>query len=113
MVVVTLLLANIPRENSYNHWYIIVATILLRVFIGLWVFVDAHAYKFSSQRKTTYATLSMFIGEIVLPVYLVKSRNWKGAVKTAVNIFGVFIIFLLLSVLLQALILFIRRGSGV
>ncbi|MBI1425773.1 MAG: hypothetical protein GC149_20295 [Gammaproteobacteria bacterium] len=107
---VMLVLANINREFPGNHWYITAAFLMLRVLIGVWVFVDANEHKFSIQSRSNYGLLSIFLGEIVLPIYLVKSRGWMGAWKTVVQMLGFLVIALLSSVLIQAIILFVRKN---
>lgn len=112
-VVVMLVLANIDREFPGNRWYITAAFLMLRVSIGVWVFVDANEYKFSILSRRNYGLLSIILGEIVLPIYLVKSRGWVGVWKTVVQMLGFLVISLLSSVLIQAIILFVRRDVAV
>ena len=80
--------------------FIIFQKIVLNLFVALWVYFDAKKHDFDGQRRSVYAATAVIISEIVLPVYLVKSRGWHGAGKTVLR----FIAYLLICGFSLALI---------
>lgn len=100
---------NFPKEVSNHRWFLFGAGLIPRAFMGVWVLVDAKEYEFSAQRRGNYGALSIFLGEIVVAIYLVKSRGWKGAGKTLLRILGYLAAVVLSTALLQTAVSFGRK----
>jgi hypothetical protein len=70
-----------PRQAADSNAFHLLAKIVLNVNVALWVYADGRARGFApdSFRFNLFVTGSALLTEIVVPVYLVKSRGWKGA----------------------------------
>lgn len=84
-----------------TFWYEVTWKVCLNGVIALWVYLDASARNWSEERTRFYALFSMMLTEIVVPVYLVKSRGWKQAGLSVLRFLFRFCIFLLALTLLE------------
>lgn len=77
-----------PIGLTENIWLRNTVKALFKSTMGLWVYADGRARNFSNKWHATYYVLSILIPEIALPIYLVHSRGWLGAGKSALRFTG-------------------------
>jgi len=77
-------LAGIILLNSFfqsNTFYTVVQRVLVPGLIGYWVINDASERGWEKGKINNYAFFSFFLPPITIPIYLVKTRGWKGLGK--------------------------------
>lgn len=82
-----------PATVTGIKWLGLVAKMIFKLTIGLWVHADGRTRNFNDtpyvvQWRNMYIGLSILIPEISLPIYLVHSRGWLGAVKSTLRFAG-------------------------
>jgi hypothetical protein len=73
--------------SSDSKYYIFVAT-LVRATIAFWAYADALARNYQRDWRIILMMGSIMLWELVIPVYLVISRGWKGAAKSCLRFAG-------------------------
>lgn len=63
---------------KFDAWYLSLQKVLVPGFIGYWVQLDAIEREWEKERVIKYAVFSLFFPPITVPIYLVKTRGWKG-----------------------------------
>jgi len=87
-----------PINLTENIWLRNIVKVLFKSTMGLWVYADGRARNFSDKWHATYYGLSILIPEIALPIYLVHSRGWLGAGKSALRFTGYILLALVIWV---------------
>ena len=87
VVVVLLIVTETKRPElvSGNEYSILVQKLVLNAVAAVWIYTDAVTRKWDYERAKWYAIFGAFLTEITLPIYLVKSRGWKGAGVTVLR----------------------------
>lgn len=94
----------LPKSLSGSGWLALVEKITLNLLVALWVLADGRAHKFEAERLQSYAIFSALLTEIALPIYLVKSRGWKGAGKTSLRFIGYLAVILTVTFVCFAIV---------
>ena len=89
---------NVDEINN-SVVYTLIFKVILNFMVAFWLYVDAKSRGWQKKNINTYLLLSILITEFIVPIYIVKSRGWKGAVKTSMR----FLIYLLMFVLAVSL----------
>ena len=82
------LLEFLPESITDRRWFTLGWKAAFNLFVMLWVIADARARDFGEERVKWYVHLSAVLPEFTVPVYLVRSRGWRGAIKAAMRFFG-------------------------
>lgn len=77
-----------PASVSSDSTYSILAKTLVRAAIALWAYADARARNYQREWLIILMIVTINLPEIVVPVYLVISRGWKGAAKSTLRFIG-------------------------
>jgi hypothetical protein len=85
LVVFLAIAAFLPKSVSGSGWLALAEKITVNLLVALWVLADGRAHKLEAERLQWYAIFSALLTEIALPIYLVKTRGWKGAGKTSLR----------------------------
>lgn len=80
------------QDMTEATWYSLTERTLLRLPIALWVFFDAEDRLFEKSRRDIYASMSLIVPEISIPIFLVKSRGWREAGKSVLRFLGCFLL---------------------
>ena len=104
-----LLLAFMPTEVTDNRWFVLSWKAVFNLFVALWMAADARAHNFEEERVKWYTHLSIVLTEFTVPVYLVKSRGWKGAAKASLRFLG----YLLLAMVFVVIVGMVAKRWGV
>jgi len=64
-----------------DTWFKILQRVLVPGVISYWVIIDSYNYQWKKERSAKYALFSFFLPPIAVPIYLVKTRGWKGLGK--------------------------------
>ena len=91
----------LPLHITEGSSYALFSKISINVLVALWVHYDAVSRNWDKQRANIYATLSVALTELVVPIYLVKSRGWKGALRATVYFILYLVVALTVTVLLD------------
>lgn len=79
------MLVFLPDSLTDKPWFTIVCRLAFSLTTALWVAADAQAHRFAEERVKLYTAFSGGLPELAVPVYLVKSRGWKGAANTSLR----------------------------
>ena len=74
-----------PELIDGNEYSILVQKLVLNAVAALWIYSDAVTRKWDYERAKWYAIFGTLFTEITLPIYLVKSRGWRGAGVTVLR----------------------------
>ena len=87
VVVVLLIVIETKRPELVggNEYSILVQKLVLNAVAAVWIYTDAVTRKWDYERAKWYAIFGALLTEITLPIYLVKSRGWKGAGVTVLR----------------------------
>ena len=87
VVVVLLIVIETKRPELVggNEYSILVQKLVLNAVAAVWIYTDAVMRKWDYERAKWYAIFGALLTEITLPIYLVKSRGWKGAGVTVLR----------------------------
>lgn len=83
-----LFVSYVPITISSDSKYYLLAKTLVRAAIALWAYADALARKYQRDWRIILFVVTINLPEVVVPVYLVISRGWKDAAKSALRFFG-------------------------
>jgi hypothetical protein len=92
-----LVMLSLPEETRSSEWFQFGATLLTQGAAAVWLYTDSFAYP--NLNGPIYAAWTLLFPEFSVPIYLVKSRGWGGAAKTALWIGGVFCAWVVVLVL--------------
>lgn len=76
-------------------WYAAGLKLALNLLVVIWLLSDSSRWGWEAPRVQLYAILSMLFTEICVPIYLVKTRGWKGAGKSVLWFLGYSVLFII------------------
>ncbi len=92
----------LPETVTEAAWFVIAFKTSVNALVALWITADARSRGWNSERVVFYGVFAMMLTEVVIPVYLVKTRGWKGAGRSALRFIGYLILFLAVMIALDA-----------
>jgi len=105
--------AFLPKSVSGSGWLTLTEKIILNLLVGLWVLADGRAHKFEAERLQYYAIFSALLTEIAIPIYLVKTRGWKGTGKTSLRFIGYLSVILAVTFVCFAIVAGVLEFFGI
>lgn len=109
LVLLLTLIAFLPKDVTDNRWFTLSLKGVFNVLVALWVAADARAHHFEEETVKWYMHLSIVLTEFTVPVYLVRSRGWGGALRACLWFLG----RLLLATMLIVAVMSISEGLGI
>ena len=95
-------LASVILLNNFfqnDTWFKILQRVLVPGLIGYWVIIDSYNYQWKKEKSAKYALFSFFLPPITVPIYLVKTRGWRGLGKFIWN-FSLYLLAFLFTIAL-------------
>lgn len=92
----------LPEAATESAWVVIGFKAAFNALVLLWISADARSRGWDSERVLFYGIFAMVLTEIAVPVYLVKSRGWKGAGRSALRFLGYLVLLLIAVLALEA-----------
>jgi len=109
LMLILFLLAFLPTEVTDNRWFALSWKVAFNLFVALWIAADARAHNWEEERVKWYMHLSIALTEFTVPVYLVKSRGWKGAAEASLWFLG----YLLLAMVFVVIVGMLAKRFGI
>jgi len=96
------------RDNQLIDGFI---TLALRAIAGIWVFADSVKYNLSSKSRVLYGYFTVLLLEIVVPLYLIKTRGWKDGFKALAKLITIIIGVLLFDAVIMTVVTYPEWSS--
>lgn len=101
--------ALLPAAIVDSGGYAIGVKVTVNMLVGLWVLADGRSRGMSEHELGLAAGMTMLLTEIMLPVYLVRTRGWRGAgravLRFALQFLAIAVVLLLLDQLIPVALL--------
>lgn len=101
--------ALLPSTVVDSGGYAIGVKATVNMLVGLWVLADGRSRGMPEHELGLAAGMTMLLTEIMLPVYLVRTRGWRGAgravLRFALQLFAMAVVLLLLDQLIPVALL--------
>jgi hypothetical protein len=85
IIILYLLESSLPSQITENEFYVLGIKIALNLTVAAWIYLDAKDKEWDEERARLYAAIAVPLTEIIVPIYLVKSRGWIGAGKSVLR----------------------------
>jgi hypothetical protein len=83
-----LVMLSLPELTRSSEWFQFGSAVLIQGAAAAWLYADSLAYP--NLNGPVYAAWTLLFPEFSVPIYLVRSRGWGGAAKTALWIGAIF-----------------------
>ena len=94
---------------SRAGWYLITNKLVLNGLAVVWLYADAKSRGWHADRIGLYVSIAAILIELVMPVYLVRSRGWRSALITVLR----FCLYLLAFAVMLTAVGYIIGGPAI
>ncbi|MES1940414.1 hypothetical protein T5B8_09231, partial [Salinisphaera sp. T5B8] len=95
--------------SSRAGWYLITSKLVLNGLAVVWLYADAKSRGWHADRIGLYVSIAAILIELVMPVYLIRSRGWRGALITVLR----FCLYLLAFAVMLTAVGYIIGGPAI